>query len=144
MPAGRKKSTGVVGSVCKFTLDIKDSSYTGLFKNGEKTGLIRFILTDFAFGRGAVPEAAIKFLRSGTTSANVVFARSLLGTSGYPDNYNIFDPELNTLGTIVYPCHFRNDFYSRPWQGQQFYYKHLQGSKCPNRVGLSDIARYTN
>ena len=41
MPEGRQKFVHGVGAVCKFTLDIHDSPYTGLFKNGVQTGIIR-------------------------------------------------------------------------------------------------------
>merc|ERR1712096_412272 len=37
MPAARKKLIHSVGGVCKFTLDIKNSSYTGMFKSGTQT-----------------------------------------------------------------------------------------------------------
>merc|ERR1719507_1422369 len=91
MPAGRQKVIHGVGAVCRFTLDITDSPYTGIFKTGKQTGLIRIgPALDIAKGAGVPPGAGIKFLRSGKTSGNFVALHSL--TAG--PSYNIFDPEV--------------------------------------------------
>ena len=41
MPTGRRKVVHSVGGVCKIALDIKNSIYTGMLKNGPKMGIIR-------------------------------------------------------------------------------------------------------
>jgi len=131
MPEGRQKYIHGVGAVCKFTLDIKDSPYTGIFKNGQQTGLIRIgPALDIANGAGVPPGAGIKFLRTGKPSGNFVALRSL--TAG--ESYNIFDPDLYPLyNHILGPSNA---------QEQLLVAKFLQGSKCPTKVGLSDIARF--
>ena len=131
MPAGRQKVIHGVGAVCRFTLDITDSPYTGMFKTGKQEGIIRIgPALDIANGVGVPPGAGIKFLRSGTTSGNFVVLHSLAAQS----SYNIFDPELYTLyNHIPGPSNA---------QEQLLVNKFLQGSKCPTKVGLSDLARY--
>ena len=131
MPEGRQKYIHGVGAVCKFTLDIKDSPYTGMFKNGLQTGIIRIgPALDIADGAGVPPGAGIKFLRTGRSSGNFVALRSL--TAG--ESYNIFDPELYPLYNHILGA-------SNP-QELILVNKFLQGSECPTKVGLSDIARY--
>ena len=131
MPVGRQKYIHGVGAVCKFTLDIKDSPYTGMFKNGLQTGIIRIgPALDIANGAGVPPGAGIKFLRTGQVSGNFVALRSL--TAG--ENYNIFDPDLYHLYNHILGA-------SNP-QELILVNKFLQGSTCPTKVGLSDIARY--
>ena len=131
MPEGRQKYLHGVGAVCKFTLDIQDSPYTGLFKNGVQTGIIRIgsaldIGGGSEFGAGLFPGAGIKFLRTGKTSGNIVTAFLSKGES-----YNIFDPDLYPLYNHVLI----------PSNDQYLVNKFLQGSECPAKVGLSDIAR---
>jgi len=90
MPAGRRKAIHSVGAVCPFTVDISpDSPYTGLFKAGEKsTGFIRMGgATDFTDTPGMTPGVGIKFLRSGTSSANFVLLKEL---NPLPDNSHNF------------------------------------------------------
>ena len=77
---------------------VKNSTFSGLFKNGNRTGIIRIgwnwdggIFEDS--GPGAA--AAIKFLRSGVSSGISVFQR--LPVRYIYSTYNIFDPEVNTL-----------------------------------------------
>jgi len=131
MPVGRQKYIHGVGAVCKFTLDIKDSPYTGMFKNGLQTGIIRIgPALDIANGAGVPPGAGVKFLRTGQVSGNFVALRSL--TAG--ENYNIFDPDLYHLYNHILGA-------SNP-QELILVNKFLQGSSCPKKVGLSDIARY--
>ena len=131
MPVGRSKYIHGVGAVCKFTLDILDSPYTGMFKNGKQTGIIRIgPALDIAKGAGVPPGAGIKFLRSGKTSGNFVALHSL---SAGP-SYNIFDPEMYPMyNHILGPSNAQEELLVN---------KFLQGSKCPTKVGLSDIARY--
>ena len=130
MPEGRQKYIHGVGAVCKFTLDIKDSPYTGMFKNGVQTGIIRIgPAQNIANGAGVSPGAGIKFLRTGQSSGNFVALRSL--TAG--ESYNIFDPDLYPLYNHILGA-------SNILQ-QILVNKLLQGSECPTKVGLSDITR---
>ena len=126
MPEGRQKFFHAVGAVCKFTLDIQDSPYTGLFKNGVQTGIIRIgPALDIADGAGPSPGAGIKFLRTGKSSGNFVIG---INTK---KSYNIFDPDL-------YPLY---NHLLEPVNNNSLLNKFLQGSECPKKVGLSDIAR---
>ena len=130
MPGGRQKFFHAVGAVCKFTLDIQDSPYTGLFKNGVQTGIIRIgsaldIGGGSEFGAGLFPGAGIKFLRTGKSSGNTVIGVNT------KKSYNIFDPDL-------YPLY---NHLLEPVNNQSLFNKFLQGSECPKIVGLSDIAR---
>ena len=127
MPEGRQKFVHGVGAVCKFTLDIHDSPYTGLFKNGVQTGIIRIgSALDMADGAGLMPGAGIKFLRTGKTSGNIVTASLKMQKS-----YNLFDPD-------IYRLHNQPSIpTSNPFLANKF----LQATECPTKVGLSDIAR---
>ena len=91
-----------VGAICPFTVDISPNSpFTGLFKPGQKiTGLIRLGAgIDFMdpLSSGFLPGAAVKFLRSGTSSANFVLFNEL---NPLPDqNHNLFAvPLTNHVG----------------------------------------------
>ena len=48
VPAGRVKVVHSNGAVCKFEIDIESSKYTGVLKNGRKTGIrcayLRFLM----------------------------------------------------------------------------------------------------
>ena len=131
MPEGRQKYIHGVGAVCKFTLDIQDSPYTGLFKNGVQTGIIRIgsaldIGGGSEYGAGLFPGAGIKFLRTGKTSGNIVTASLKMQKS-----YNLFDPD-------IYRLHNQPSIpTSNPFLANKF----LQATECPTKVGLSDIAR---
>ena len=132
MPEGRQKYLHGVGAVCKFTLDIQDSPYTGLFKNGVQTGIIRIgSALDMADGAGLMPGAGIKFLRTGKTSGNIMTMvdPSIVQSLSYGESYNIFDPDL-------YPLYNHN---LEPFKA--YVNKMLQASECTTKVGLSDIAR---
>ena len=136
MPEGRQKYLHGVGAVCKFTLDIQDSPYTGLFKNGVQTGIIRIgPALDIADGSGPFPGAGIKFLRTGKTSGNIMTMvdPSIVQSLSYGESYNIFDPDLYPLYNHILGA-------SNP-QELILVNKFLQGSECPTKVGLSDIAR---
>ena len=126
MPEGRQKFVHGVGAVCKFTLDIQDSPYTGLFKNGVQTRIVRIgPALDMRYGTGIIPGAGIKFLRTGKSSGNIVVSLEL------KKSYNIFDPDL-------YPMY---NHLLEPVNNQSLFNKFLQGSECTNKVGLSDITR---
>ena len=91
LPAGRVKVIHGIGAVCPFTIDItEDSPYTGVLKAGTSTGLLRMggggdwrsILTP-----GLLPGTAVKFLRTGAPSANVVLVNSQVSM---PDSFDFF------------------------------------------------------
>ena len=128
MPAGRRKFIHGVGAVCKFTLNITDSPYTGMFKNGKQTGIIRMGSgNDISNGAGVAASAAIKFLRSGVKSGNFV----TLHRPG--ESYNMFEYTLSNHIPEASIVPLANRFTTRKFQ---------QASKCAAKVGLSDIARY--
>ena len=127
MPEGRQKFFHAVGAVCKFTLDIQDSPYTGLFKNGVQTGIIRIgSALDIADGAGLMPGAGIKFLRTGKSSGNIVTSSLAMKTS-----YNIFDPD-------HYPLY---NHLSSNTNDQYLANKFIHATECPTKFGLSDITR---
>ena len=131
MPEGRQKYAHGVSAVCKFTLDIQDSPYTGLFKNGVQTGIIRIgsaldIGGGSEYGAGLFPGAGIKFLRTGKTSGNIVMSSLAMKTS-----YNFFDPD-------HYPLY---NHLSSPTNDQYLANKLIQASECQTKVSLSDITR---
>ena len=41
MPAGRIKAVHPIGGVCKFKIEINNSIYSGVLKNGTRTGIMR-------------------------------------------------------------------------------------------------------
>ena len=102
-----------------------------MLKNGKQTGIIRIgPALDIANGAGVPPGAGIKFLRSGTTSGNFVALHSLSPQS----SYDIFDPDMYELyNHIAGPANMQEHLLVN---------KFTQGSACPTKVGLSDIARY--
>jgi len=97
MPAGRVKAIHGIGAVCPFTVDVSENSpFSGLLKPGAQiTGFIRMGPgIDFMdpLSSGFLPGAAIKFLRSGTHSANWVLFNTL---NPLPDNnHNLFSVPL--------------------------------------------------
>ena len=130
-PVGRlKQFNHGVGAVCKFTLDIKDSPYTGMLKDGIQTGLIRISLQNNRMDSTYVPSAAIKFLRSGVSSANFFVLPSVEDRTN-----NFFDPVRYTmLNHITNTC---TTFDGSP----QIIKKFLQGDDCFSMIGLSDVTR---
>ena len=133
MPAGRVKVIHGIGAVCPFSIDITElSKYTGIFQPGQVSGLIRMSpgadFTSF-ITPGLTPAAAMKFLRTGVSSANVVFINSLLPMEN--DNHNFFaiplrnhvPDESDTASTILLE-------------------KFCQTGHCVSKVGLSDICSY--
>jgi len=95
LPEGRLKAIHGNGGVCQFTIDIsKESPFTGLFKAGETvSGLIRMSSAqDFP---GIVPGVGLKFLRTGTMSANLV---ALWKLDPIPnESYNFFAVPVSVL-----------------------------------------------
>ena len=129
MPAQRVKYIHSIGAVCKFTIDIIDSPYTGMLKNGKQTGIVRLGSgkTDISDGKCVAPGGGVKFMRTGRPSANFMVLNSLSGGPSY-DFFkltlaNHIPPE-SGLATAVFLKKFK------------------QASKCPGKVGLSDLAKY--
>ena len=130
LPAERAKLIHGVGGVCKFSLNIQKSPYTGIFKNGRQIGIIRLgSATDMSNKQGVVPGAAIKFLRTGRSSGNFVALDSLDPIPN--NNYNFFAVPLTN--------HIPS---ASNFQTKAFVAKFKQASKCVTKVGLSDLARY--
>merc|ERR1711997_1106587 len=82
LPAGRKKTLHGIGAICPWTIEVSpDSPFTGVFKAGAKVhGFIRMGSGIDIMGpdaKGRLPGAAIKILRTGTTSANWVLFNTL-------------------------------------------------------------------
>ena len=71
-PPGRVKLKHNLGVVCKFTLDIKDSQFSGIFKDGNRTGIIRLSIGG---GKQESAGVAMKFLRTGVPSGNLLVHR---------------------------------------------------------------------
>ena len=126
MPEGRQKYLHGVGAVCKFTLDIQDSPYTGLFKNGVQTGIIRIgsaldIGGGSEYGAGLFPGAGIKFLRTGKSSGNFVIG---INTK---KSYNIFDPDLypmyNHLSRSLQRWSFVQQVLTRKWMSNKSWFE---------------------
>ena len=141
-PAGRNKYNHIVGAVCKFTLNITDSPYTGMLKDGIQTGLIRISLIQDPVTQ-YLPTAAVKFLRTGVKSANFVALPATLEDH----TNNIFDPDYypltNHVGFNFYPE--TPDTPPDPdtsLRSSQTKTKLLQGDNCLSVVGLSDMTRY--
>ena len=135
-PAGRTRFNHNVGAVCKFTLNITDSPYTGILKDGIQTGLIRISLlqTKRSLGREYVPSAGIKFLRSGVKSANFVALPQIDERTN-----NIFASS-NTLISQILASNSSTTFDNLG--NPQIIKKFLQGDDCLSMVGLSDMTRY--
>merc|ERR1712110_1148604 len=99
MPKGRHKAIHGVGVICPFELNIShDSPFTGLFKSGTKViGFMRMSWSapnflDLSTQPGLTPGVSIKFLRSGTSSANFVTTNSM---ESLPDKNNFFSTPLS-------------------------------------------------
>ena len=133
LPAGRVKAVHGVGAVCPFKIDIAmDSPFTGIFQGGQTNGFIRLGgATDFtsSITSGMTPGAALKILRTGASSANVVMTNSLGPIPN--DNHNFFavpvkshiPDDMNTVTEIL---------------AQRF----CQTGHCITKIGLSDMASY--
>ena len=67
VPVGRKKFIHYIAAACKFTLNIENSPFTGIFKNGIQHGLLRMGSATWVDPfplHGCVPGVSIKFFRS--------------------------------------------------------------------------------
>ena len=135
-PAGRSRYNHVVGAVCKFTLNITDSPYTGMLKDGIQTGLIRIsLIQNSGMGNEYIPSAGVKFLRSGIKSANFVVLPQINDRTN-----NIFDPDYYPLINHILASSTADTFDS--FGNPQTIKKLLQGDDCFSMVGLSDMTRY--
>ena len=92
MPAGRVKVIHGIGAVCPFSIDVAaDSPYTGVFKPGQVSGLVRMgAAADWtsSLTPGMTPGVGVKIFRTGVASANVVMINSLLAIPD--DNHDFF------------------------------------------------------
>ena len=138
MPSDRVKYIHSVGGVCKFTLDIKNSPYTGIMKRGNQTGIIRLgSARDISNGAGVKPGAALKFLRTGRSSANTF---ALNGVNPVPNkDYNFFAIPLFSQMLPIPPRSLGERVgISLKDLGEK---KFKQASQCAFKIGLSDMAR---
>ena len=101
LPNGRQKVIHGNGAICKFDLEVsKESPFSGLLQAGSKvSGLIRMGPATDSFAdttQGMSPGVSIKFLRTGTNSANFLLLHTL---APLPDNsFNFFQaPMTNHL-----------------------------------------------
>jgi len=135
MPAGRVKAIHGIGAVCPFTVDISpDSPFTGLLGPGQQiTGLIRLGAgIDFMdpLSSGFLPGAAIKILRTGTSSANFVLFNEL---NPLPNqNHNLFAVPLKN--------HVSDQIYDLTTIAASK--KFCQTGNCITKVGLSHVCTH--
>ena len=93
LPAGRSKTFHSMGAVCPIDIEIRNSQFSGLLQNGKISGIIRLGPSLDLMGHGMMPGASIKFLRTNTTSGNVLLVR---GLNPLPrENYNFFSVPLS-------------------------------------------------
>ena len=148
MPAGRIKTLHPIGGVCKFEIDINNSIYSGVLKNGTRTGILRIsVATDGEHLQTGTTgpvcregceedspgaSVALKFLRSGVSSGNLLLQRP--PNAFYNPTYNIFDPEVNYQST------HRNgiEYTLASFDGV---IKDRQASRYSFAVGVSDLAK---
>ena len=131
MPEGRLKTIHHAGVVCPFSIDIKDSPFTGLFKDGTTHGMWRLGSAAHVDGGsgGVTPGGGIKFFRSGRSSANFVILNQLGAIAD--NNYNFFSvPLRNQIPDDV------------PIPLIPAAMKFCQAQDCPTKVGISDVCRY--
>merc|ERR1712113_465542 len=133
MPAGRVKIIHGIRAVCPVSIDISsDSPFTGVLKAGQSNGFIRMggaaDWTSF-LTPGMTPGAALKFLRTGAPSANVVLINNL---NPIPDdNHNFFGVPLRN--------HVPDDLGATVLALAE---KFCQTEHCITKVGLSDMCKY--
>ena len=155
MPAGRIKTLHPIGGVCKFELEISNSIYSGVLKNGTRTGIMRVSVNidgerlqtsttgpvcgqdTYEISAGCEDTSpgasvALKFLRSGVSSGNVLFQRPPIAFK--LPTYDIFDPEVNHQST------HRNglEYSLASFHGV---IKDRQASRNSFAVGVSDLAK---
>ena len=137
LPRGRIKTVHSVGAVCKFTLNITDSIYSGLLKNGTRTGIIRLGSSrDVSDETGVKPGVAIKFMRTNRSSGNFF----LMHTLDPIENYNFFSVPIFTHIKPSSPT--GKGAWLQSEQRKAGVKKFEQASNCTTRLGLSQLARY--
>jgi len=124
-PTGRKKVIHVQGVNCAFRLNITSKGYTGIFEEGQTTGVIRMGSATSLDNIGLFSGFGIKWLRSGLGSADFV----ALSTAGPGTGWNYFKAP---LGNHVAPA-----------KALQETGKFQQASGCIDMVGLSDVCSWT-
>lgn len=125
-PTGRKKVIHVQGVNCAFRLNTTSKQYTGIFEEGQTTGVIRMgSATSLTSSVGLFPGFGIKWLRSGVGSADFVALRE----SGPGGSWNYF---ATPIGNHVAPA-----------KALQETGKFQQASACIDMVGLSDVCSWT-
>ena len=133
MPAGRVKVIHGIGAVCPFSIDVAvDSPYTGVFKPGQVSGLVRMgAAADWtsALTPGMTPGVGVKIFRTGVASANVVMINSLLAIPD--DNHDFFAVPLSNVIPDV--SGGATDLLAQ---------KFCSTGHCITKVGLSDMASY--
>ena len=138
---GRFKAVHSVGGVCKFTLDITNSSYTGLLKNGTRKGIMRLGSSrDVADNAGVRPGIGVKFMRTGRSSGNFFLMHKLdpIRKDGAL-NYNFFSVPVFTHIKPSLPSELPSEFKLKERKAGVM--KFEQASQCSTRLGLSELAR---
>jgi len=127
LPEGRTKVIHAQGVHCKFELEIKKSTFTGLLAKGKQRGIIRMGSATSLGAFGApFPGLSFKFPRNGRQSGNFVALRQS-GLTKKTDGYAFFD---KPFSKHVAPPKVLEDL------------KFDQASDCVSMVGLSDVCSY--
>jgi len=124
-PKMRKKVIHVQGVNCPFRLTTTSKQFTGIFEQGQTTGMIRMgSATNLETKPGLFPGFGIKWLRSGVGSADFVALRET-GPGGSWDYF------ATTLGNHVAPA-----------EALKATGKFQQASGCIDMVGLSNVCKW--
>jgi len=131
MPDGRKKLIHTVGSVAKAKIvwNGNNQKYTGMFK-GANNLLVRASTAQEPTTDGITPALAVKALRDGIPSGNVIFMYELDGQS----SLNMFEHNL---------CSHLAARPSFPLKLQLLGTKFKLQSAYPGCLGMSDFASFT-
>lgn len=124
LPHDRGKGIHFQGAHCLFQLDVESGSpYDGLLRPGVRKGILR-MSNAVAVEWGFVPGLALKFLRSGRRSGNVMALRS----EGAPSSFNFFNSSFsNHVPTS---------------ESLALLGKFEDASLCTGMVGLSELCRH--
>ena len=137
LPRGRIKTVHSVGAVCKFKLNITDSQYSGLLKNGTRYGIMRLGSSrGVSDAQGVKPGVAVKFMRTNRSSGNFF----LMHTLDSIENYNFFSVPIFTHIKPSSPT--GKDAWYQTEARKAGVKKFEQASNCTTRLGLSQLARY--
>jgi len=131
MPDGRKKLIHTVGAVAKAKLvwDGSNQKYTGMFR-GANNVLVRASTAQEPTNDGITPAFAIKALRDGVPSGNIIAMYELDGQS----SLNFFDHNMCTHLAARPSFGLKLQILGKKFQLQ---------SKYPGCLGLSEFASYT-